>query len=167
MSWAKLDTELGLLVATAQMRGTSFSPSISRGKSWLRLTELRDYVTTFRDTATAPSLIIIHAGTNDIGYLQKKEPLAEIANAIYYMHGVNAEVRVTWSDILPRVKNHNFPLDKQNIPERVRRAANKYARSVTRRINGASVTHPQVTHQSEDFPGRGPSSGQGDHHSYE
>ena len=122
-----------------------------KGKRGLRLAELRNYVTTFRDTATDPSLVIIHVGTNDIGYLQKRNLLAEIANVIYYIQGVNATVRVTWSDILPRVKYDNFPVNKQNIPDRVRRAANKYARSVTRRINGASVPHPQITHQSKDL----------------
>ena len=122
-----------------------------KGKRGLRLNGLREYIATFRNSATVPSLVIIHAGTNDIGYLQKRQLLAGIADSVYYIHGLTDAVRVVWSDILPRVTYANFPPDKQNIPDRIRRAANKYARTVTRRINGSSIPHPQIGFRSAEL----------------
>ena len=90
-----------------------------KGRRGLRLAGLRDYVTTFREAATRPSLIIVHVGTNDIGYLPKRNLLAEIANAIYSTHQVEENVRVAWfdipqGDILPRVAYDQFPVDNRH-----------------------------------------------------
>ena len=93
-----------------------------------------------------PSLIILHVGTNDIGKLTKKQLLMAVADAVYGMSHIFPSARIIWSDILPRVAYDGFPKDKQNIPDRLRRAANKYARSAIKRINGASILHPQITY---------------------
>ena len=122
-----------------------------RGKRGLSLGGLRDYVSTFRGKMGSPSLIILHVGTNDIGKLPKKQMLMAVADAVYGMSRVFPSARIIWSDILPRVTYDNFPLGKQNIPDKVRRAANKYARSTSKRTNGTSIPHPQITYTRSDL----------------
>ena len=125
------------------------------------IAELRDYVTIFRDTATDPSLVIIHVGINDIGYLQTRNLLAEIANVIYYIQGCErgrCGVTVV-RHFAPGQMRLIFHSTNKTFLTGVWRAANKYARSVTR-----GICNPPSNNTSErGFVG----TRDGNHHSYE
>ena len=122
-----------------------------RGKRGLHLSGLRDYVMSFRHAVDSPTHVVIHAGSNDLGRLIKRHFYYEVAQSVYYISTVAPNVKVLWSDILPRVSYDTHPDSLQHIPDRIRRAVNKYARSIVRRVKGQSVKHPQFTHENRSL----------------
>ena len=83
----------------------------------------------------APSLLLVHIGSNDVDMVTKKHDMELIMNLINMVHSLFPQTTLTciWSDIIPRVQYAEVSKWGQSkvLVDKTRRAANKYARSQT------------------------------------
>ena len=97
----------------------------------------------------APSILLIHVGSNDVGMVNKKHLMEMILNLIHTVHSLFPQTTLIWSDIIPRVYYAGVSKRGQCKVDKTRRAANKYARSQTVRRRGHAVQHPDIRYTSQ------------------
>lgn len=96
---------------------------------------------------SAPSMIIIHFGTNDIGKIEAKFFRQAVTEAISTIRTLLPYCHIAWSSILPRLFYYNVQkeLTSHKALIGVRISINKYARrSIMKLPNASYISHCNI-----------------------
>ena len=123
------------------------------GRRGLQLSQLPEVVGSLlqEDDNFRPAILVIHAGTNDIGRCEKRLLRRVVTGAIQQIQEYLPHTRLVWSEIIPRQKYKGFGEEDQPRVETVRLAMNKWAHAECRRLGGVSVAHPCFRYNEEQL----------------
>ena len=120
------------------------------GKRGLHLGETIAFLSSlFRCAGSTPSHILLHVGTNDIESMGKKDIAKDLKDVFEFVRGRGCNI--IWSDILPRLHYRGFPDGQQGLVDRKRRSLNRYGKSLSKRLNGFYIGHPDITYTAREL----------------
>lgn len=113
------------------------------GKRGLHIADFNDFLhRCWESEQTSPDYIILHVGSNDLGFLPKKAILEAVKSVLTVTRALLPQTIMFWSAILPRVF---YPgAFRQNKVERSRRAINRWVSNLMRFASGGLIPHPQI-----------------------
>ena len=120
------------------------------GRRGLRLDQFNDFLhSCWTKEPESPTWIIIHVGSNDLGYVPKKSMFEGIKQILAVTRELLPHSIIYWSEILPKV---SYPsANKQNSVERTRRALNRSVGNLFLRAPGGLIAHPQIAWWRQEF----------------
>lgn len=104
-------------------------------------------------TKPAPTMLIIHAGTNDLGLYDAKQCRQAVDDVLNASRELLPECHITFSSILPRLfyYSYNRGTHSQSALNKVRKTINKHARRRIRRMYWASYIEHNFNVQQHHF----------------
>ena len=110
------------------------------GRGGMKLHEVPRVLQEHLRSKPAPSMLIIHAGSNDLGWHSAKQCRQAVDDALASARELLPGIHISFSSILPRLfyYGHSRSMQSQAALNRVRKTVNKYARRKIRRMHRAS-----------------------------
>ena len=115
-----------------------------QGYSGLRLVTTKYRIRTLARLQDPPHYILLHIGGNDIGVTKLREIMTEASSLLHYIRMRLPNVRIIWSQILPRTSWRSSDNVKAMNDTRIR--LNSYiAKLVLTQYSGYYIKHPTLT----------------------
>ena len=115
-----------------------------QGYSGLRLVTTKYRIRTLARLQDPPHYILLHIGGNDIGVTKLREIMTEASSLLPYIRMRLPNVRIIWSQVLPRTAWRSS--DNVNAMNDTRIRLNSYiAKLVLTQYSGYYIKHPTLT----------------------
>ena len=93
-------------------------------------------------TRPAPSFLLIHLGSNDLGVVSSSDLYEDIELDILRLHAMYPNIKIIWSEMLMRRYWHNADVGK--CLENARKRVNLRVRNLVVSIGGYVIRHPNI-----------------------